>query len=595
MYILSKLKEFVLAHRTAFILAALTAIIVASPQVAFRLDHRDDGVYQGIELMPDSFWSPRVREAQDGNLNFGSMYWKEGKDDPYLFQPLGSIVIAYMGKLFSLDINNTLLLSRVILPFVTFILIYWFVQLLSGSKAAGVTAASLIILADDILDPNGLITFLQGESPVDFLVFGQPVIPAMVQLPLFAFLISLWLLLKRGGWLLGFTSTLLLGSAFYNYFYLWTYLYAFGGLLGIFFLLQKQWKFVYKLSAVYGGAVLVAIPYLINLYNVTKHPLYDVVSERIGVVHTHAPLWVGTVVFASIILFFVLYPKENRESYLFNLALILTPFITLNQQLLTGKIMQAGHYHYYFHKPIAIILVVVAIYLYLKKNQLFLYKKALTIILVTLSIFVAIFIQYTSYTRDNIYGGSIAVERQKYGPAMRWLSENADKDDVVLGNDEVSQLVTIYTPLNVFYHRAVSYSSLRATEERLFDMLFTIYRLSGVNDEKTAKEVFYKDRERIAFDLYHFYYQDEKGSPIGLPKDEVERLLNIYNSTLELPRAEYLREMFEKYQVEYIVWDKDTNPNWNVETLPFVSKVASFGDIEIYEYSEADKDNIEES
>ena len=83
-------------------------------------------IYQGIELLPDSPWSARVREVQDGHPNFGSIYYKDGKDNPYLFQPLGSMAVGYMGKVFSLDINNTLLLSRFVLTFVAFFLIYGF-------------------------------------------------------------------------------------------------------------------------------------------------------------------------------------------------------------------------------------------------------------------------------------------------------------------------------------------------------------------------------------------------------------------------------------------------------------------------------------
>ena len=89
-----------------------------------------------------------------------------------------------------------------------------------------------------------------------------------------------------------------------------------------------------------------------------------------------------------------------------------------------------------------------------------------------------------------MYGGSIAVERQKYDPVMDWLSAYAERDAVVFGNDEVSHLVTIYTPQNVFFHRGVPATTLGASDERLLEILFTYYRLRGVTASE-AQEIFF--------------------------------------------------------------------------------------------------------
>src|SRR3990167_6714930 len=106
---MTRLRNILTEHKLAVVLAILTALIVAFPQIYFRIDQKE--VYQGIELVNNSPWLPRVREVQDGHLNWGSIYYKEGKDLPYLFQPFGSMVVAYMGQAFSLDIGDTILLS----------------------------------------------------------------------------------------------------------------------------------------------------------------------------------------------------------------------------------------------------------------------------------------------------------------------------------------------------------------------------------------------------------------------------------------------------------------------------------------------------
>jgi hypothetical protein len=169
------------------------------------------------------------------------MYYKDGKDLPYLFQPLGSIVVGYMGKVFSLDINNTFLLSRLVLTFIVFILIYCFVFSLARDKLVALCGATVIILAESVLSSSGITQLLHGASPDNFLRIARPVNPAMIYVLFFGFLASFVSFYRQRNWRSGVLSVVLLGLNFYNYFYTWTYLYAFGGFLVLLLLLQKQW------------------------------------------------------------------------------------------------------------------------------------------------------------------------------------------------------------------------------------------------------------------------------------------------------------------------------------------------------------------
>src|SRR5688572_28673154 len=117
-------RHFFKVHSLAIVLALLISVLAAFPQVYFRIDHGES--YQGVDLLPNSPWLGRVREIQDGH-GLGGIYYKDGKDDPYLFQPLGSMTVAYMGKLLSLDIRNTFLFASIILPFITFLIVYGFI------------------------------------------------------------------------------------------------------------------------------------------------------------------------------------------------------------------------------------------------------------------------------------------------------------------------------------------------------------------------------------------------------------------------------------------------------------------------------------
>lgn len=574
------LKQKFKNHWVAVVLGVLVSLIVAFPQVYFRIDHRSDGIYQGIELLPDSPWTSRVREIQDGH-GLGSVYYKEGKGDPYLHLPLGSMVVAYMGEAFSLDINNTILLSRLVLPFLATLLIYSFVYLLSRDKWAALCSAGLILLADSITGFSGVSKILHGVGPSSFLELARPVYSVMIFVPFFAFLILFWQAYQKISWKWGVASAIVLGSNFYNYFYTWTYLYAFGFILGLALIIKKKWPELKMIVGVFLGALVVAIPYFVNLYKASLYPLYQELSLRHGIVTSHAPIFIGITVTLSIIVFLIGFPREDNKRYFFGLALLLAPILCLNQQILTGKVLQTGHYHWYFHRPLAVIFVLTVVFYWLAKRGWQTTKKGLALVIILASLFTGAFVQSWSYfvdypTRD---GGAIAIARQRYGPVMQWLNNNAKKEEVVLANEETSQITVIYTPLNVYYHRSVQLF-LSATEERMLDATFTFYRLNGV-DKKNMREVISKDSENISADVYGIYYRDNFGS-YALPKEKLAEIEALYEKTLATPTPKWLEQTLKKYEVNYIVWDKVTDPLWRLDQYKFLKKEAEFGTMAIY-------------
>src|SRR3989344_9562083 len=239
---MTHIKQALKSHWLAIALALLASIIVAAPQTYFRVEHRDLYQGQGMELIPDSPWAAGGPGGQDGHPNLGSIYYKDGKSDPYLFQPMGSMAVAYLGMPFGLGINDTLLLSRLVLTCMTVLLLYAFVYLLSRSTLAALSASATIVFAEQILNASGMLRFLQGINPSTFLGISMQVNHAMIFIPLFGFLITFWLFYKKRLWWWGVMSAVLLGLNFYNYFYSWTYLYAFGGVLVLSLLLMRQWR-----------------------------------------------------------------------------------------------------------------------------------------------------------------------------------------------------------------------------------------------------------------------------------------------------------------------------------------------------------------
>ncbi|HLP44000.1 MAG TPA: hypothetical protein VK145_01860, partial [Candidatus Nanoarchaeia archaeon] len=518
-------------HSWAIILAVLLSILVVAPQLVFRAEHKD--VENRIELIPDSPWSPRVREIQDG-YSFGNIYNKHGKDNPYLFQPLGSMIVAYMGSVFGLDINDTILLSRVVLPFVTFLILYWFVFLISKDRLVSLISASALLVADSVLSFSGIMYLLQGVSPDNFLRLARPVNPAMVYIFFFGFLALFWKFYENRKISFGVLSAIVLGLNFYNYFYTWTYLYAFWVFLIFIMALYKQWKAVLQISLVYVGGGIVAIPYFINMYRATHYPAFEEVGARLGTIFTHYPLFIGFSSLAALLVFFFLYPKEDKQKYFFGLALLLTPFLTMNQQIITGRIMQADHYHWFFHKPIAFIFVLIIFFTFLNKEKFIKYRTYVGVVALVACFGIGIFVQAHSYQYDRRDGGAIAENRQIYAPVMKWLNENATTGAMVFSNDEVSHLTVIYTPHNVLFHRAACCTTLSATDEQMFDTVSLFYRIRDIKKDDVA-EIFEEEKDFISSQIHGIYYRKLYGQYHLVPDDEISKFTDKFVATLSIP------------------------------------------------------------
>lgn len=584
-------------HRVAILFAVIGGLIVAFPQMYFRIDNAElyqEGV-EAIEMLPDSKWTPRLREIQDGHPSWGSIYWKEGKDDPYLFQPLGSMVVAYTGQLLGLGINNTILLSRLLFTVVAFLLIYSFGYLLSRDKLVALTSTSVILFAESILYPSGLrfiLTggLLQGESPLSFLEIARPVNSLMIFIFFFLFLVSFWLYYKRNTIKWGVLSAIFLGLNFYNYFYSWTFLFAFGGVLTVILLVQKEWQEARRVVYVFLGGLLVAVPYIWNLYSATQHPNYHDVALRYGVVVSREFHFIGVVSLCALLICLFWFPRTDKKKYVFSIALLLTPFITLNQQVITGKILQEGHYHWYAHKPLAVILTAITAFTLLNLWKIeYRFKRLFALCIILISFGIGLTIQAISYENDweGRDGGHVAIERQKYAPVMHWLNTNAEKEAVVFGNEELSHITVIYTPLNVF-HEISDQLMLSATNARLEDIVFTFYRLRGVSYEN-VDEVFYDHDEMVFLSsrLYGIYYREKTdgGTYKDMPDHVVNALIEKYRNTLTTPTPEWLEAVWRKYEVEYFVWDTLKDPSWDMDQYTFLELAATFGNLKIYRFA----------
>ena len=79
------------------------------------------------------------------------------------------------------------------------------------------------------------------------------------------------------------------------------------------------------------------------------------------------------------------------------------------------------------------------------------------------------------------------------------------------------------------------------------------------------------------------FYRETTGDYSGVPDDIIIGFSEKYKETLTIPVEEFLNNLWTKYEVEYLIWNKSENPKWNLDQYKFLKRVAEFGDFVIYE------------
>ena len=572
-------KEFFKNHKWAILFALICAIIISFPQLYFRYD--PVASYQGIDIhgsYEEELYMNRIREVQDGNdLSLSCPFLKTNEKFPYMMPPLGEIITGFIGKILFLDIRDTILFSRFFFPLIAFFLVYFFIFSLCQDKLAALAGASLALLGRYLISARGLITLIQGENlGAGFLQFFRPVHPQVSSLFFFGFLLFFWLFFikKQKRW--GVTAAILLGASFYTYPFLWIFLCTFCGILMLILFFQKNFKDLKRVVFLFFGGILIGVPYFFNLYKASLHPIYSDIIFRLGLIETHKPFFHFLLIF--FIIFLILLSKKWKERYVFSLALLLTPFIVLNQHVITGQYHLPFHYHWYYNIPLAFIFLTIIFFEKLKEKGLIKFRNIMAFFIIGLSIFNGISVQKNSYEKNR----PEAIEEQRYATVVDWLNKNAEKNEVVFTPDNLAGIVLTYTSLNVHYFYPWSFCYFCSSEEYLLENIFLIYRLDGLKTEN-AREVFFRDRKTFSYRVYGVYYGERES--VSIPDEKLDLFVKKYKKFLTVP----LEKIWEKQQADYLIWDKKYHPDWNLGQYSFLNEVHEKNNIKIYKMNSDEK------
>ncbi|MHB1316310.1 MAG: hypothetical protein ACYCZW_00445, partial [Minisyncoccota bacterium] len=424
-------------HYKVIILALFVGLISSVPQyLAPKLLHNFQGIYHGV--MDDIiYYQVRVKDVLDGHSFLTNPYLYEHKDGFSMQFWLPDYIIAKPIGWLGVSVPVGFILWTFVLTFILTIISYSILYILTGSKKWSLLVSTLLHL--------GLfgLTFLRLPSPAFNFIFWLSTL----------FFSLLWI--KRGGNKCAVLTAVSFGLLFHIYPYFWTfYVTLFGVYLILGFFLRIP-DFQYKkIIFVLFGAGIIGIPYFVSLVQSSHLSTYTESLARLGLIHTHFPSGIDSVILASIVILVFLYMflKKQIELNKLNTFLfsgVLTSIIVINQHVITGNNLEFSSHYYLGNMFWLAFSGSYLVYIFIQKRSVFIKKIIFIscivfILLISLLGIKNVLNQQATYNESEIYS-------QNYAPIFHWLNRNAKPDDVVYTNDDIGYFLPVYTSQNVYY------------------------------------------------------------------------------------------------------------------------------------------------
>ena len=437
--IISTLKLYLREHSLAVFAALFVGFIMVLPQIVFIFKTPN---YEGLYMMKtdaEVHYLARMKEFVDTGSN-GNPYLYEYKDIISPFNTISESILALPSVIFPISVPDLNLLYKFFLPVIIFILVYTLLFQLLGDKKWSMVGGLAILLGNSLINIPDLLHVIRLDTIYSqFAIFSRPVNPEFSSIIFFAYLNILFLALKKRDWKYFAFLGIIFGFSFYVYLYSFTFIAALNFVFILMFLFKKDYNISKKFLLASALGLLLGAYEIYNIFLITSHPFYKELARISEIGSSHLPIF-SMAGFIATVLFIVFIKYKKGERGDFTLGLLFASWIVINQQIITGIVLQSGHYHWHFNTPIYIIILFWLAYnIFLKFDN-----KKVNIFLILLSIifiFNAVFIQYSAYKNWN----SEVSADQEIMPAIYWLESNTTTGSIILANSKNSDLVPIFT------------------------------------------------------------------------------------------------------------------------------------------------------
>lgn len=432
-------------HRAAVVFSVVVGCIMIAPQVFFISSTPN---YKGIYMM-DTDAEVHYLARMNNFLvrqSTGNPYLYEYKDTISPFGTYAEATLSLPAFLFPVSIPDLSLLYKFLLPGVIFFLAYLLTFRLIPDKRWAIASGLFILLGHNLINVPDILHLFKFDTAyyTQFSLFSRPVSPEFSSIFLFMYLLVFLRFLRNPKWGSALTLGIIFGLSFYVYFYSFTFFMALNAVFLVLLAARKRREvFMKLLSASVVGCVIGSYE-ILSLIQVSHSPLYKEMAEMSKLQSSHSPLFstAGIIVTILFLLLMFVYKRKWTEDEYFIVGLLGTALVVINQQVITGIVLQSGHYHWYFNTPIYIISLLWTLsYFSIQKDVKQKFVTACIVLISLVSIYVSVFIQYSSYT----YWRNETTNDQRIYSAIDWIQTNTKPESVMFSNMKISNLIPIYT------------------------------------------------------------------------------------------------------------------------------------------------------
>ena len=609
MYLVKRLANIINEHRLALVCSLAMAFVIISPSIIVPMLAGDS--YKGVNIGHWTDYAVYVgkgREILEGH-GLGNPPLKIGKEklaDPHkvyidylLLWPWRVLGLAEFAK----D-NITIIYDLIIFQgvFLLVLSVYFFIYNISDkNKLLSSAIAALMVGGYTLVN---LYHKVPSEFDSQYNMFVRPTMPLYGLFMLFVYFNALIISLrsqKRGSTIL---AAIIFGSLFYVYPYTWSFASVVTGLLFIFYLLLKDKKNVKKifLVAVLGG--IIGLNTLLTTFSFfhSSEAGKQVMYFAGKISHMPAPFGKLSFLVLILLVIFSYFNKKNKNLPILY-AIVLSCWVVMNQQIITGKELEKFHYYLYFVIPMS---VVVGGYLAWEMFLIISEKYKAPKKIGTFCLIALIIISFLNAGRQQYRGTVVTMKNrlhaQYYGPIFAALKKDKNSGVVLTSEAFFGKYVNVFTDHDLFWSdTAYVYNT---PYQRILDAFYVYSYLDkeSRNDFKDQMLEVDKNSTTLFKRASHFpaiyqylagmasknYGMLEYNAGIRNKDPEVikkrdENLEVFFNEYLKLTKnSDGIINILKNAEVNYIIWDKNKNPEWDLAVLPNLEEIVVSGDVYLY-------------
>lgn len=537
--IITHSKQVLLRHWAALVLALIAALVVFTPTIMLWMEPE----YQGIEMMmldAENHYFARVQQVYEGDITIRSTFLRADAT-PYATPPLGEIIIAFFGKLFGLDAARAAVVSKPFSVAAIVLLIYAFAFSLSRSKSAALIATALPVFGYSLIafSPAPLLQLFSGSSQGGpFLFFSRLVNSSISGLFLFGTLFIMYRTLfehRTVTWLGAGALGVLVGTSIYISPYTFSFLGVLLFLLWVWFLVRREQQLALHTFLAGVIALVLIIPFVLNTVQLSALPEYERLARFLGLI-ARREVVLGLLLPLMIVVVALLWPRQfSRPGRTFLLLAGAALVVVLNQQLLTGTMLQTGHYHWYITKPLAGIVAGLFAGFLITRYMTAYFARATTVFVLVLLVYNSLGFLAPWYEETR----AAALEQQRYGPLVLYLATLPQKE-IVWADEEVSDFIPIYTAHGS--PNSINLGSYPLPETYFDNRLFLEYRLRDVAPEDFEATIRHEG-EHVGNRLWGVWLRELTGDPSAVPEESYAHLTAGYAAFYNQPFDEAFRAL----------------------------------------------------